>query len=101
MRLQPLNIQHVGEEIAIAWNDSSESFIRLEALRRACPCAACGGEPDILGNIERPVVDYTHESFRLKAFLLVGGYALQPAWADGHATGLYSYPLLQRLALPS
>ena len=46
MRLEPTNIQQIGDELAIAWNDGTESFIKLETLRRACPCAACGGEPD-------------------------------------------------------
>ncbi|MEI9897177.1 MAG: gamma-butyrobetaine hydroxylase-like domain-containing protein [Chthoniobacter sp.] len=41
---------------------------------------------------------YTPESFGLKGFAVVGGYALQPAWADGHGTGLYTFPYLQRLA---
>lgn len=98
MRLEPKNIQLVGDELAINWNDDSESFFLLETLRRACPCAACGGEPDVLGNISRPEVSYTPESFRLDSFHLVGGYALQVRWGDGHDTGLYSYQYLQRLA---
>lgn len=97
-RLAPLNIQPIGSELAIAWNDGTESYLPLEALRRACPCAACGGEPDVLGHVVRPPVSYTPESFVLKGFAVVGGYALQPAWADGHGTGLYTFPYLQRLA---
>lgn len=97
-RLLPTNIQPVGSELAISWSDGTESFLTLEALRRACPCAGCGGEPDILGNIDRPEVTYTAESFALNGWQIVGGYALQPAWGDGHATGLYSYPFLKRLA---
>src|SRR5262245_3587965 len=97
MRLEPTNIQPIGNELAISWNDGSESFLKLEALRRACPCAGCGGESDVLGNILRPQVTYTHESFRLSGFDLVGGYALQPRWADGHSTGIYSFTYLRRL----
>ena len=41
----------IGEEIAISWNDGTESYLPLELLRRACPCASCGGEPDVLGNM--------------------------------------------------
>ena len=101
MRLLPDNIQQIGDELAIAWNDSTESFLRLDFLRRACPCAACGGEPDVLGNIERPNVTYTPLSFFLRGFQVIGGYALQPTWADGHGTGLYTFPYLQRLAATS
>jgi DUF971 family protein len=101
MRLEPTNIQQIGGELAISWNDGSESFFKLETLRRACPCAACGGEPDVLGNISRPPVTYTDESFRLAGFDLVGGYALQPRWADGHSTGIYSFTYLRRLGKAS
>ncbi|HEU0208019.1 MAG TPA: DUF971 domain-containing protein [Candidatus Udaeobacter sp.] len=97
MRLEPTNIQKIGNELAIAWNDGAESYLILEMLRRACPCAGCGGEPDVLGHISRPHLNYTEESFQLAGFDVVGGYALQPRWADGHATGIYSFTYLRRL----
>ena len=97
MRLEPTNIQQIGDELAVAWNDGTESYFELEMLRRACPCAACGGEPDVLGNILRPSVNYTEKSFQLIDFDLVGGYALQPRWADGHGSGIYSFTYLRRL----
>ena len=101
MRLEPTNVQQIGDELAIAWNDGTESFLKLKLLRRACPCAACGGEPDVLGNTFRPHVTYTEKSFRLIGFDLVGGYALQPRWADGHGTGIYSFTYLRRLGQAS
>jgi DUF971 family protein len=97
MRLEPTNIQQIGDELAIAWNDGAESFLKLELLRRACPCAACAGEPDALGNVLRPHVTFTENSFQLVDFDVVGGYALQPRWADGHSTGIYSFTYLRRL----
>lgn len=96
-RLQPLSIQQIGPELAIAWSDGGETFLTLETLRRACPCAGCGGEPDVMGNIDAPEVVYTAESFELRAWHLVGGYALQPTWGDGHGTGLYTFAYLRRL----
>lgn len=98
MRLSPTNIAQFGHELAIAWNDGTESFIGLEDLRRACPCASCGGEPDVLGRVVRPDVTYSAKSFELIGWQMVGGYALQPGWADGHSTGLYTFPLLRRIA---
>jgi DUF971 family protein len=98
VRLEPTNIQQIGDELAIAWNDGTESFLKLEILRRACPCAACGGEPDVLSNVSRPDVTYTDKSFQLVGFDLVGGYALQPRWEDGHSSGIYSFTYLRRLA---
>ena len=98
MPLEPKNIQLIGEELAIQWSDGVESYLPLEQLRRACPCAACGGEPDVLGNLARPNVSYSDKSFMLAGFQIVGGYAVQPRWADGHDTGLYSFTYLRRLS---
>ncbi len=97
MRLEPKNIQQIGDELAIVWTDGTESYFNIELLRRACPCAACGGEPNVLGRIARPHVSYTEKSFQLRGFDIVGGYALQPRWADGHSTGIYSFTYLRRL----
>lgn len=97
-RLFPQNIQQIGQELAIAWSDGTESFLSLEKLRRGCPCAVCGGEPDVLGNLIRPEVTYTPASFELRGYQMIGGYALQPNWGDGHGTGLYTFPYLKHLA---
>ena len=100
-RLLPANIQQIGEEIAVAWSDGTETYLPLDLLRRSCPCAACGGEPDVLGNNERPEVTYTARSFELRGWNIVGGYAIQPTWGDGHGTGLYTFPYLRRLGTPT
>lgn len=97
MRLHPANIQVIGNELAIKWNDGSETFLPLEILRRACPCAGCVGEPDVLGRVARPQGAPAGASFRLKSWQVIGGYALQPAWEDGHHTGLYTFDNLKRL----
>ena len=102
MQLELKNVQLIGNELAIQWSDGAESYLALERLRRACPCASCGGEPDVLGNISRPDVSYEDKCFELVGWQLIGGYALQPRWRDGHSTGLYSFQYLRRLtAAPS
>jgi DUF971 family protein len=101
MRLATANIEQIGNELAIQWNDGSETFLSLRLLRTACPCAACRGEPDVLGNVSRPRISYSEKSFQLTGFDLVGGYALQPRWADGHSSGIYSFTYLRRLAQAS
>jgi DUF971 family protein len=97
--MQPVDIQAIGNELAIKWEDRTESFIPLEKLRRHCPCAGCQGEKDIMGNLykgpERPL---RPNSFEVKSILRVGTYAIQPVWADGHATGMYSFDYLKRMA---
>jgi DUF971 family protein len=97
--MKPADIQRVGGELAIKWVDDGESFIMLEKLRRCCPCAGCQGERDILGNVyknpDRPLLP---TAFELVRWVNVGAYAIQPVWADGHATGIYSFDYLQRIA---
>ncbi|MCX8092414.1 MAG: DUF971 domain-containing protein [Verrucomicrobiae bacterium] len=96
--MRPVDIQPIGNELAIKWDDGSESFIPLEKLRRACPCAGCQGEVDILGQLHKgPERPLPPTAFQLVRVTPVGGYALQPLWADGHASGLFSFDYLKRL----
>jgi DUF971 family protein len=97
MRLTPSNLQVIGDELAIAWSDGQETYIKLPTARRHCPCAGCGGEPDILGNVNKPTLTYTEASFRLRSHQMIGGYAWQPTWEDGHGTGLFSFDYLRAL----
>ncbi len=95
-----LAIEHivvVGNELAVAWADGSESYLDFEILRRACPCASCQGEPDATGRVLKPEVTYNEHSFLLTRYQAIGGYALQLHFADGHGTGIYSFDYLRKL----
>src|SRR5437588_8931723 len=84
-QMRPIDIQPIGQELAIKWDDGSESFVSLEKLRRSCPCAGCKGEMDVMGNLyKNPDRRYTPQAFQLIRLGSVGGYAVQPLWADGH-----------------
>lgn len=97
--MRPTDIQTIGEELAIKWDDGSESYIRLETLRRACPCAGCKGEVDVMGHLHKgPERPLQPASFQLVRIGNIGGYALQPVWADGHDSGLYAFEYLKRVA---
>lgn len=96
--MRPADLQVIGTELAIRWEDGSESFIDLPTLRRHCPCATCAGEKDIMGNLYKgPDRPLTERSVQLVRVEPVGGYAVQPVWADGHHTGLYTFEHLRRL----
>jgi len=85
----------IGEELAIRWKDGVETYIRLEDLRRHCPCAVCAGEKDLLGHQYGGSPTLVPDSFVLKSCAPIGGYAIQPVWADGHSSGIYSYEYLR------
>ena len=96
--MRPVDIQTIGDELAIKWDDDKESFIKPDVLRRACPCAGCKGEVDIFGNLyKNPDKPLDARSVRLTWLSYVGGYALQPVWGDGHSSGLFSYDYLRKL----
>lgn len=96
--MRPLDLQPIGNELAVKWNDGSASFIPLEKLRQCCPCASCRGEADVLGNVHKnPEPPLPRAAFELVRVAAVGGYAIQAVWADGHATGIYSFDYLRRI----
>ncbi len=88
----------IGNELALSFADGFEAYLPLPMLRRACPCAACQGEPDAMGRVVRPKVEHGPNAFDLLKFERVGGYALQLFWGDGHSSGIYTYAYLQKLA---
>jgi DUF971 family protein len=97
--MRPANIQAIGGELAIKWEDGSETFVPLEKLRRHCPCAGCKGETDVMGRVwkgqDQPL---SARAFQLVRIVDVGSYGIQPAWGDGHATGIYTFDYLRQMA---
>jgi DUF971 family protein len=45
-------------------------------------------------NPDRPL---SAPAFRLVRIARVGGYAIQPTWADGHESGIFSFDYLKRV----
>lgn len=97
--MKPVDVQTIGDELAIKWDDGAESFIPLEFLRRCCPCAGCRGEVDVMGRLHKgPEQPLTLNAFKLARLTPVGNYALNPVWADGHNAGIYAFDYLKRIA---
>lgn len=92
------NAVPIGNEFALSFADGFEAYLPLPMLRRACPCAACQGEPDALGRVVRPRVEHGPKAFDLLKFERVGGYAMQLFWGDGHSSGIYTFTYLRKLS---
>ncbi|MDF1859336.1 MAG: DUF971 domain-containing protein [Verrucomicrobiales bacterium] len=92
-------IQLIGKEVAIRWEDGSESYYQMEKLRALSPSAETQGERDLLGN-EMMEVDHGRdfEGTTVTSWNAVGGYAIQFHFSDGHNTGIYSFDYLQAIA---
>lgn len=95
--IRPLNIAAIGNEIAIAWSDGTESFIPMEKLRAASPSAENTGEHDLLGNKYGGTDQEHFPGVTVKRWNMIGGYAVQFDFSDGHCTGIYPYDFLKSL----
>jgi DUF971 family protein len=93
----PRNIQLIGEEVAIAWSDGAESFLRQDLLRRASPSAETQGERDVFGNQYGGASAAGYSGVRVLGWEQVGNYAIRFDFSDGHRTGLYTFDYLRKL----
>lgn len=94
----PANIQLIGQEVAIAWSDGTESYYPAGRLRAASPSAETQGERDILGQRHGGHGPRDFSGVSVTGWEQVGNYALRFEFSDGHRTGLYSFDYLRQLA---
>ncbi len=95
-------VQFIGTEVALKWDDGAEGFIQMARLRALSPSAETKGELDLLGNPISP--DQAGRAFAgvtVTGWNPVGGYAIQFVFSDGHRTGIYSYDYLRQITNPS
>ena len=86
--------------LQIIWNDGEECRYPIPQLREACPCAECRGGHEYMGRAYDPddILKLTPaRSYTITDLNLVGSYALQPIWDDGHNSGFYTWDYLKRL----
>jgi len=88
----PLEVRRDPERrrVHVSWSDGHQSEYPFAHLRGWCPCAACQGHSGDTSFITGGNAD-------LQRIAPVGRYALTFVWADGHETGIYTYPYLRRL----
>jgi len=95
-KIFPVKINPPGEpEITIQWNDGKKSVFNPKELRLHCPCAACVNEMTGQRTL-RP--ESIPQEVRSAGINIVGHYALNFQWSDGHNTGLYGFELLRKLS---
>jgi ATP-binding protein involved in chromosome partitioning len=92
----PTKIAQAGARtLAITWADGVESRYDVRELRLACGCAQCVDEWSGAGRLDPASVP---EDVRPLQIEPVGRYAIQIAWSDGHASGIYPFRRLRELA---
>jgi DUF971 family protein len=95
--MKPKDIQLIGTELAVVWDDGSESFFPAEFLRQHSPSAQNIGEKDIFGNQYGGDGPRQFPGVRVEGWDLVGNYAMRPWFSDGHNTGLFSWDYLREI----
>lgn len=86
--------------LEIRWTDGADCTYPLSHLREACPCVECRGGHERMGREYDPddLLKLTpRRSYTITDVQLIGNYALQPIWDDGHQTGLYTWEYLRKL----
>lgn len=100
MRPAGVTLDRTSRTLIVRWPDGVICSYPWAQLREACPCVACRGGHRYMGQAHEPqdlLELRPKRSWQLVSLELVGSYALQPAWDDGHATGIYSWEYLRRL----
>lgn len=98
---QPTNIEVdiKKHEVRITWADGYQSNYSLDHLRKICPCADCNQQrrdQDPLRILTPEQAAATGELMPDRPVEMVGNYALQFFWADGHRVGIYSFEFLRQ-----
>ncbi len=95
-----ITLNKTGGFLQIQWSDGTTCQYPLGHLREACPCVECRGGHENMGREHDPddiLKLVPRRSYKVEDLQLVGNYALQPIWDDGHSTGLYTWEYLRRL----
>jgi prepilin-type processing-associated H-X9-DG protein len=78
--------------LGIAWGDGNAAEVSAPRLRAACRCAWCTRER-IDGTFAA-----SFETITIDRLAAVGDYAINIAFSDGHARGIYPWAYLQSIA---
>jgi DUF971 family protein len=80
--------------LQINWDDGHLSRHRLDVLRAECPCAHCKGHsPEQSLNLKPE----QFANIQLTDMAVVGRYAYNLVFSDGHNTGIYTLKILYEL----
>src|SRR5438128_1718528 len=93
--IEPTEISQEGNaRLRITWADGRICEYEAVGLRRACPCAQCVDEWTGERTLQPQAISAEVE---IGDIAIVGRYALNFRWSDGHETGIYSFQYLRDL----
>ena len=93
--LEPTQIiEESDNAISIIWSDALETHYTAAELRRVCPCAGCVNEWTGEKTLDTATIP---DELSFKHISIVGRYALNFHFSDGHDTGIFSFAYLRNL----
>ena len=94
----PLDLQIIGDFVAISWDDGAQDIISGEKLRERSPSAENLGEVDILGQRWGGDGPRQFSGGSVQSLTRIGNHSGTFVFSDGHRTGIYSWDYLHNLA---
>ena len=93
--VEPREIMQEGDSsVRVTWADDRVCVYEAAHLRRLCPCAQCVNE--FTGErVLKP--EAVSDELSIEDVGIVGRYALNFRWSDGHETGIYSFRYLREI----
>jgi DUF971 family protein len=99
MQALPQKIEKIEEEaLRIVWEDGSASLFPFRFLRQNCPCAQCKDEWTGKRLLD---IESVPQDLKGQRADLVGQYALQFLFSDGHSAGIYTFDMLKKIPTPA
>ena len=92
-----LKVKIAEQRLLIDWKDGQRSELSLGQLRRVCPCATCRTEHEQQASNPLRILKADPTGVRVTTARLVGSYAIQFDWSDGHNTGIFDFRFLRSL----
>jgi len=94
----PKSIKLAGgnDALTVQWSDGHSSAYPYRYLRDKCPCATCGGA-GLPKQAASPFPMFGAKPLKPERAELVGRYAVQIHWNDGHSSGIYSFDYLRQV----
>lgn len=94
--IEPVRIiEESDSEVSIEWSDGAGTRYSAAQLRRSCPCAGCIDEWTGEKTLDDRAVP---DDMAFRHISIVGRYALNFHFTDGHDTGIFSFAYLRKLS---
>lgn len=97
VRPRDLKVQLKEQRLLVEWADGVHSEYSFGVLRRVCPCATCRTERESMDQNPLRILKADPTGVRVTDARLVGLYAIQFFWSDGHNTGIFDFRYLREM----